>query len=457
LSSGKSRVVQRPLYEFRRSQSPVSLGGQLELSVQNGHRRNSPLAVAQRPLRIAIVTETFLPKIDGIVTRLCHTLRHLRSYGHQLLVIAPSGVDEFDGVPVHGVPGFAFPIYPELKLAVPRPSISKALEKFQPDLIHLVNPAVLGVSGFFHSSSHGVPLMVSYHTHLPKYLRYYGLGPLEGLMWWIIREGYTRADTILATSRAMQSELEEQGLRRVDLWQRGVDTDLFHPSRASRAMRDRLTTGHPDDKLLLYVGRLSAEKEIERFRDVLAALPGVRLALVGDGPHRQKLEQHFAGTPTLFAGFLQGEELASAFASGDAFFLPSRTETLGLVLLEAMAAGCPVVTSRAGGTSDIVQDGVTGYLCDPAKPDSAIDALRMLLFAPAHREQLGRQARQDAEQWGWGAATRQLESYYYALLDKEQQLPNLIAEQRSAQMPSRVICDRLAISKATLRRHAKVA
>ena len=431
------------------------------LNGHNGHRRLSALTATpgsgHRPLRIALITETFLPKIDGIVTRLCHTLRHLHSFGHELLLVAPEGIEEFEGVPVHGVPGFAFPIYPDLKLAVPRPSISKALDKFQPDLIHLVNPAVLGVSGFFYSSGHAVPLVVSYHTHLPKYLHYYRLGSLEGLMWWAIREGYNRADVILATSRAMQSELERQGIRRVDLWQRGVDTDLFHPSRASHATRDRLTAGHPDEKLLLYVGRLSVEKEIERFRDVLAALPGVRLALVGDGPHRDKLEQHFAGTPTYFAGFLQGEELASCFASADAFFLPSRTETLGLVLMEAMAAGCPVVTSRAGGTSDIVEDGVTGYLCDPNDPDSAIDALRNVLFAAAHRENLSRQARQDAEQWGWSAATRQLESYYYALIEKEQKLPHLIAQQRSAHLSSSAICDRLAISKATFRRHAKAA
>ena len=429
----------------------------MELSGHNGHRPHSAAIRGEHPLRIALVTETFLPKIDGIVTRLCHTIRYLRSFGHELLIVAPRGIDEFEGVPVHGVPGFAFPIYPELKLAVPRPSIAATLRRFEPDLIHLVNPAVLGLSGFMHSSGHRIPLVVSYHTHLPKYLHYYGLGSLEPVMWWAIREGYNRADLILATSRAMQSELEQQRLHRVSLWQRGVDTELFHPARASRAMRDRLTQGHPSDKLLLYVGRLSAEKEIERFRDVLAALPGVRLALVGDGPHRARLEQHFAGTPTLFTGFLQGEELASTFASSDAFFLPSRTETLGLVLMEAMAAGCPVVTTRAGGTSDIVQDGITGYLCDPADPNSAIDALRTLLFAVAHRDRLSRQARLDAEQWGWAAATRQLENYYRELMDKEQRLPRLIAEQRSAHLSSRVICDRLAISRATLRRHAKAA
>jgi len=141
------------------------------------------VAEPDRPLRIAIVTETFLPKIDGIVTRLCHTLRHLRAMGHTVLVVAPRGVQEFEGTPVHGVSGFPFPLYPELKMALPRPSVERALKAFGPDIVHAVNPAVLGVSAFFTSSSNRLPLIVSYHTHLPKYLRFYHLGFLEPVLW----------------------------------------------------------------------------------------------------------------------------------------------------------------------------------------------------------------------------------------------------------------------------------
>src|SRR5271157_984780 len=408
------------------------------------------------PMRIALVTETFLPKIDGIVTRLCHTLRHLHAAGHTLLVIAPQGVEEFEGTPVCGIPGFRFPLYPDLKTAIPTPAVGRALRNFRPDLIHAVNPALLGISAFFSSVSNRVPLVVSYHTCLPQYLHYYGLGRLEELMWWGMRRGYNRADLTLATSQAMQSELEDHGIRRVQVWRRGVDTVMFHPSRATPQMRARLTDGHPEDKLLLYLGRLSVEKEIEQCRHVLAALPGVRLALVGDGPHRRKLEEYFAGTPTYFAGFLQGLDVAAAFASADAFILPSRTETLGLVLLEAMAAGCPVVTPRAGGTSDIVQDGVTGYLYDPADPQGAVDPLRRLLFDSAHRGTLSRQARDDAEQWGWAAATRNLEQHYRSVIGLEQHLPAQIAQRRTPDVSVDVICDDLQISKATFRRHAHV-
>ncbi len=403
-------------------------------------------------MRIAVFTERFLPKIDGIVTRLSQTIRHLRESGHAVLVIAPEGVADFEGTPVHGVPGFRFPLYPDQLLAIPRPSIGRALAAFQPDLIHAVNPAVLGISGFYYSSSRGVPLVVSYHTHLPKYLHYYGIGRLERLMWWGIKAGYNRADLTLATSRAAQIELQERGIRRVELWRRGVDTQLFHPQRASQQMRARLSQGHPENKLLLYVGRLSAEKEVEQCRSVLACLPGTRLALVGGGPHRRKLEEYFAGTPTHFAGYLEGAELAAAFASADVFFLPSRTETLGLVLLEAMASGCPVVAAAAGGILDIVKNGVTGHLYDPGNPMGAIPAIRQVLWDSTHRESVRRRARLDAEQWSWAAATQQLERFYREVIRRDQELPQEIAAQSAPGTPVEQVCDTLQISRATHRR-----
>ena len=408
------------------------------------------------PIRIAIFTERFLPKIDGITTRLLHTVRHLRESGQIVLVIAPEGVKEFEGTPVHSVPGFKFPLYPDQIVAIPRPSVGRVLAEFQPDLIHTVNPACLGISAFFYSVSYHVPLIVSYHTQLAKYLRYYGMGHLERLMWWGIRSGYNRADLTLATSREMQIDLENRGIHRVRLWRRGVDTRTFHPQRASWEMRVRLTEGHPEDKLLLYVGRLSAEKEIEQCRSVLSEIPGLRLALVGDGPHRGKLEEYFAGTPTHFAGFLRGADLAAAFASADVFFMPSRTETLGLVLLEAMASGCPVVAAGAGGILDVVQDGLTGHLYDPANPSSAIPPIRRLLSDSSYREQMRRQARLDAEQWSWAEATRELERNYRQVLLREKKLKKEIAEFTHPNATEEDLCSALQISRATLRRHTRI-
>ncbi len=371
-------------------------------------------------MRIALFTETFLPKVDGIVTRLRHTVDHLQRLGNQVLVFAPDGgLKEHKGAQIYGLSAFPLPLYPELKLALPRPAIGNALELFQPDVIHVVNPAVLGLAGLYYAKTLNIPLVASYHTHLPEYLQHYGLGMLEGLLWELLKAGHNQAALNLCTSTAMMQVLTEHGIERVDLWQRGVDTETFQPHLASLEMRSRLSQGHPDSPLLLYVGRLSAEKEIDRIKPVMAAIPGARLALVGDGPHRQALEQHFAGTPTHFVGYLQGTELASAFASADAFVFPSRTETLGLVLLEAMAAGCPVVAARSGGIPDIVEDGVNGFLFDPEDENGAITATKRLLANPSERETLRRNARDEAERWGWAAATRQLHTFYQKVIRAE--------------------------------------
>ncbi|HEY9633779.1 MAG TPA: glycosyltransferase family 1 protein [Coleofasciculaceae cyanobacterium] len=368
-------------------------------------------------MRIALFTETFLPKVDGIVTRLRHTVEHLQRNGDQVLVVSPDGgLKEYKGAKIYGVSGFPLPLYPELKLALPRPSIGVALEKFKPDLIHVVNPAVLGLAGLYYAKMMQIPLVASYHTHLPQYLHHYGLGMLEGVMWELIKASHNQAQLNLCTSTAMVQQLHEHGIERLDLWQRGVDTETFYPELASEEMRSHLSQGHPESPLLLYVGRLGAEKEIERIKPVLEAIPDARLALVGDGPNRSALEKHFAGTPTHFVGYLTGKELGSAFASADAFVFPSRTETLGLVLLEAMAAGCPVVAARSGGIPDIVTDGVNGYLFDPADENGAIAATVRLLEQQQERETLRQNARAEAERWSWASATRQLQNYYRAVV-----------------------------------------
>ena len=370
-------------------------------------------------MRIALFTETFLPKIDGIVTRLCHTVEQLQRLGDQVLVISPAGgLTEYKGARIYGVEGFPLPLYPELKLGIPHPGIGVELEKFRPDLIHVANPAILGLGGLYYAKKLNIPLVASYHTHLPQYLHHYGLGMLEEVLWSMLRAAHNQAQLNLCTSTVMVKELHAHGIERLDLWQRGVDTEMFQPSLASVEMRDRLSLGNPDCNLLLYVGRLGAEKEIERIKPVLEKIPNSRLALVGDGPNRQVLEAHFRGTPTHFVGYLRGKDLAAAYASADAFIFPSRTETLGLVLLEAMAAGTPVVAARSGGIPDIVTDGVNGYLFDPLQEDGAITATQRLFANPQEREILRQNARLEAERWGWAAATQQLRSYYQGILSR---------------------------------------
>jgi glycosyltransferase involved in cell wall biosynthesis len=376
-------------------------------------------------VKIAFFTETFLPKVDGIVTRLTKTVKHLIEAGDEVVVFCPEGCpSNYMGAKVVGVPAMPLPLYPELKLGLPGPAVSDALDDFQPDLVHVVNPAVLGLGGIWLAKTNNIPLIASYHTHLPKYLEHYGMGMLEPLLWELLKAAHNQAVLNLCTSTAMVKELSEKGIQHTALWQRGVDTETFRPELRKDEMRRRLLGKFNDEgALLIYVGRLSAEKQIERIKPVLQALPHARLALVGDGPHRQQLEKTFENTATNFVGYLSGEELASAYASGDAFLFPSSTETLGLVLLEAMAAGCPVIGANRGGIPDIITDGVNGCMFDPdgknKGSESLIQATQRLLSNDLEHQLMRKAAREEAEKWGWASATEQLRSYYRQILTEE--------------------------------------
>ena len=375
-------------------------------------------------MKIAFFTETFLPKVDGIVTRLTKTIEFLTKNGDEVFVFCPEGCpDSYKGATIVGVAAMPLPLYPELKLGLPGPAVSDKLEEFKPDLIHVVNPAVLGLGGIWLAKTNNIPLIASYHTHLPKYLEHYGMGMLEPLLWELLKAAHNQALLNLCTSTAMVNELEEKGIQRTALWQRGVDTTNFRPELRSDKMREKLFGKYQKtDSLLIYVGRLSAEKQIERIKPVLDNIPGACLALVGDGPYRGQLEKIFENTQTSFIGYLSGEELASAYASGDIFLFPSSTETLGLVLLEAMAAGCPVIGANKGGIPDIIDDGINGCLYNPDEKDngerSLIEATKKILVDKNKKETMRKEARKEAEKWDWNQATLQLQKYYSETLKK---------------------------------------
>lgn len=377
-------------------------------------------------MRIALFTEHFLPKVDGVVTRLLHTVRHLVEFGHEVEVFAPAhgagrpADESVLGARVHRISSVGSPLYPEKRVAWPGRAVGRALRRFRPDVVHVANPLFLGVGGLLFGRSLKAPVVASLHTHYPKYLEYYGMGYLKGPAWRLIRAVFNRAGLVLCTSSAMQTELQAQRIPDAGVWQRGVDTDGLRPELACAEMRMRLSGGRPEAPLLLYVGRLAAEKDVHLLRPVLDALPEVRLALVGDGPARAQLEEVFAGSAAHFAGYLSGDALGNAYASCDALVLPSRTETLGLVLLEAMASGKPVIGPRAGGIPEIVSHGQCGYLFDPDGDCSELISLVGQLFEDGSRRRaMGQLAREEAERWSWEAATRQLETFYRSLLTQE--------------------------------------
>jgi glycosyltransferase involved in cell wall biosynthesis len=194
-------------------------------------------------------------------------------------------------------------------------------------------------------------------------------------------------------------------------------------------MRCTLSAGEPQKPLLLYVGRLSAEKNIGSLRAVLQAFPDLRLAIVGNGPVRHELEKHFRNTPTYFAGYLRGEALAAAYASSDLFVMPSETETLGLVLLEAMASGCPVVAVRAGGIPDAVEDGVTGFLYEPGE-HGLVETVRRVLDHPDESASVRARARAEVEHHGWQDATDLLRQQYRQAIDYPRTRPGRTPRRR---------------------------
>lgn len=362
-------------------------------------------------------TETFLPGTDGIVTRLCATLEHLAEEGHEVLLFAPEGAPAtFAGAKVVGVPAFQFFLYPDKPFSLPRVGLGKHIKAFQPDLIHMVNPAFLGIGAIYYAWRFQVPLIASFHTNVPMYARHYKLDFLEPALWWYFRVLHRYAQLNLCTSRATLTELSAHGFDNLEVWDRGVDTDLYSRVKASEHARNCLAPGiQPGEKILLFVGRLAAEKGIERLRLCLDQRPDVHFAVVGDGPHRAALERAFAGSKTTFTGFMHGEELAGAYASADGFVFPSVTETLGLVLFEAMASGLPIMAAESPPSCEILESGRAGVLFNPLSLDSMLQALDSLFYDEAKRQSLQERGRQIAASLDWRHSTQQLLGQYERL------------------------------------------
>ena len=327
-------------------------------------------------MRVAILTETFLPDVNGVVTTLCRMLEHLRERGHEALVIgpqsAPSSYVNHRVVRLGGVP---LPLYPELRLTLPQPGVVPTLRRFRPEIIYMAGLTTLGPTARFAAAQLGVPAVAVYHTDWPAYAAHYGLGLLREPTYAYLRWLHNGCAATLVPSSATLADLRAHGFRRLRVWGRGVDTERFHPRKRSAEWRAAVGA-QPDERVLLYVGRLAFEKRVDLLCEAVADLPNTRLVLVGDGPARRELEQRYAGRPITFQGYLSGEALATAYASADLFVFPSDTDTFGQVIQEALASGLPVVAARAGGAVDLVREGVTGALFAPGSTADLRAALR---------------------------------------------------------------------------------
>ena len=381
-------------------------------------------------MRVAIITETFLPKVDGIVKVACLLLDHLAKRGIETLVIAPRYGDSphYKNAPVRSLPSLAFPLYPEARLGFATLSLYRDLAAFQPDVAHLFHPVMTGIPTMMMLKWMDAPTVTSFHLDYARLAPQFRVGALDlgfasPLIDELTKSVFNWSDYSLAPSKIVQRRMRRLGVERVGLWRRGVDADIFNPRFRSQAMRAEMTAGNLDDIVLLYVGRLSDEKRIEHIRPALEGLPKTRLVLVGDGPARARLERVFAGLPVHFMGYLRGRRLSQAYASADIFVFPSRLETFGLVVIEAMASGLPVAAARVGGVGDMVREGVNGYSYESGDVASLLESLRLIASNRENMRWMGRQARAYAEGQSWEAIMDEVIEVYAGLIRERRPQP----------------------------------
>jgi glycosyltransferase involved in cell wall biosynthesis len=362
--------------------------------------------------RVAVLTESFLPKVDGVVKTAFLTVRYLQETGREVLVFAPDiAVDQVGNSQVIPLPSISVPQAPETRMALPNPVVARHIEDFNPDLIHLFSPAAMAVNGMAVGRHLNLPVIANYQTDLPGYTEHYGFPLLSGPVNRWLRYIHNGCHLTLAPTRTIIGQLRAVGYRRVRHWGRGVNTERFNPRHARPQMRQRLLNGRdPESLLCIFVGRLAQEKRIDLLLEV-ARTPGVALTIIGDGALREQLEATFAGANVFFTGYLIGDELAQAYASADVFAFPGEYETFGQVIQEAMASGLPAIVVNAGGAPDVIVDGVSGIAVDPAA-DAFAEVIRQLRDDPLSRQAMSRSAREMAQQRPWSALMAQLEGYY---------------------------------------------
>jgi phosphatidylinositol alpha 1,6-mannosyltransferase len=367
-------------------------------------------------MRVAIISESFPPDVNGVANSVVRVAEHLVARGHEPLVIAPQPrlndprVPAAVPYPVVRVPSVGMPGYPGFRLGLPGQRIAKALRRHGTDVVHLASPFVLGAWGSAVADHLGLPMVAVYQTDIPGYARHYRMGSGERAAWRWLRRVHSRAARTLAPSSSTAAELAAHGIDDVWLWRRGVDSVQFHPGQRDDAVRRALAPG--GEIIVGYVGRLAAEKRVDLLAETMA-IPGVRVVIVGDGPSRASLERALPGAA--FLGARYGAQLARIYASLDVFVHTGPLETFCQAVQEALASGVPVVAPAAGGPLDLVQPDRTGYLVRPGDGHAIATAVAKLAVDPARRHHFGIAARATVADRTWAAVGDELIAHYRAV------------------------------------------
>ncbi|HWE91833.1 MAG TPA: glycosyltransferase family 1 protein [Pseudonocardiaceae bacterium] len=359
-------------------------------------------------MRIAVVTESFLPRINGVTNSVCRILEHFAARGHRAVVVTPGpGPEEYAGHEVISVPSVALPGYKSFALGLPTARIEKLLRGFGPDVVHLASPIALGIAGASAARKMGLPSVAVFQTDIAGFARRYGFRGTDRAIWAWLRHVHRQADRTLVPSRATLRQLRERGIPRLEMWRRGVDSERFHPRHRNVSLRRHLA---PSGELIVgYIGRLSADKSVHSLA-CLADLPGVRLVIAGDGPAGDRLRAQIPNA--VFTGFLTGDDLSRMYASLDVFVHTGADETFCQAVQEAMASGVPVVAPAAGGPLDLVEPGRTGLLYPPESLAVLRDTVRQLCSDQPMRAEYGQRARAAVVRRTWPAVCDELLGHY---------------------------------------------
>jgi phosphatidylinositol alpha 1,6-mannosyltransferase len=363
-------------------------------------------------VRVAIVAESFLPNVNGVTNSVLRVIEHLRRTGHEALIIAPDtprgdpAADKVhDGIRIHRVPSRMFPKITSLPLGVPRPRLVGVLRGFDPDVVHLASPALLGYGGLHAARYLGVPTVAVFQTDVAAFAESYGIGFTARAAWAWARHLHSRADRTLAPSTAAMENLTAHRIPRVYKWARGVDITGFAPSARDESLRQQWS---PDDKPIVgFVGRLAPEKHVDRLQ-ALAHRDDIQLVIVGDGVDRAKLESALPNA--VFTGAVYGDELAAAYASMDVFVHPGEHETFCQAVQEAMASGLPVIAPDAGGPRDLVASYRTGLLLPVREFEAKLTESVDHLITERHRYSVA--ARRSVLRRTWPAICDELLGHY---------------------------------------------
>lgn len=361
-------------------------------------------------MRVAIVTESFLPHVNGVTNTVRHVADRLLQTGHEVLIVAPGpGPNSHGGARVVRVRSISLPGYRSFSLGLPDAAVERALAEFVPDVVHLASPIMLGAVGLRVARKLGIPTVAVYQTDIAAFARQYGIRALPIIEMWVGRI-HRRCSRTLVPSSSSHAQLTALGVANLHTWRRGVSLDLFGDRHRSAELHFGFARG-PGQVVVGYVGRLAAEKQVRRLVE-LADLPGTRLVVIGDGPLRPWLEDHLPDAT--FTGMLGGSELATAFASLDVFVHTGEAETFCQTVQEAQASGVPVVAPAAGGPLDLVDHGRSGLLYDPVDRASLRRAVATLSGDLELRRSLARQARLQVTGRTWSAVVDELVNVHYA-------------------------------------------